>query len=134
MRFLIDTNVWIDFLRGTRGSENIRSRLRAEPKTHVLFCSIVKAELLYGAEKSDRRLTNLANLADLFSHYDSFDFDDRSAEQYARICADLERRGSPIANVDLMIAAIALANDLTFVTHNTSDFDRIPRLRLQDWQ
>lgn len=134
MSYLLDTNVWVDFLRRKRGSERVKARLRTVPKSEIRLCSVVKAELLYGAEKSDHRLKNLAELSLLFSQYESLDFDDRSAEEYAKICADLERSGQSIANVDLMIAAIALAHGLDFVTHNTSDFERIPGLRLEDWQ
>lgn len=132
--YLLDTNVWIDFLRRKRNSERIKTNLDKLPRSQIRLCSIVKAELLVGAEKSDRRLKNLADLYTLFSQYDSLDFDDSAAEEYSKICADLERRGRSISNVDLMIAAIALVHGLIVVTHNTIDFDDIPGIQLEDWQ
>ncbi len=57
-----------------------------------------------------------------------------AAEAYGRLRAELARRGTPIGPNDLMIAAIALAQDLTLVTHNTAEFSRVPGLRLEDWE
>jgi tRNA(fMet)-specific endonuclease VapC len=61
-------------------------------------------------------------------------FDDRAGKIYGQVRADLEARGTTIGPNDLMIAAIALANDLTLVTHNTSEFNRVLGLKLVDWQ
>jgi tRNA(fMet)-specific endonuclease VapC len=61
-------------------------------------------------------------------------FDDAAAEAYGRLRAELARRGTPIGPNDLMIAAIALAHDLTLVTHNTAEFSRVSGLRLEDWE
>ena len=61
-------------------------------------------------------------------------FDDRAADHDALLRATLERAGTPIGPNDLLIAAIAVANDLTLVTHNTGEFSRVPGLRLEDWQ
>jgi tRNA(fMet)-specific endonuclease VapC len=60
-------------------------------------------------------------------------FEDRAAKVYGQIRADLETKGTPIGPNDLMIAAIALANDLTLVTHNTAEFSRVPALKFVDW-
>jgi tRNA(fMet)-specific endonuclease VapC len=64
----------------------------------------------------------------------SLPFDDRAAEKYAEVREFLAIRGTPIGTNDLMIASIALANQLILVTHNTRDFGRIPGLALEDWQ
>jgi tRNA(fMet)-specific endonuclease VapC len=61
-------------------------------------------------------------------------FDDRAARYFGQIRANLQRQGTPIGPYDLQIAAIALANDLTLVTHNTREFARIDGLRLVDWE
>ena len=60
-------------------------------------------------------------------------FDDRAAEEYGKVRAHLAALGTPIGPNDLMIAAIALANQMTLVTHNTADYQNIPGLRLDDW-
>jgi len=64
----------------------------------------------------------------------SFDFDDQAAREYGRLRAQLEREGTPIGPNDLMIAAIALANRSTLVTHNTAEFSRIKTLQIEDWE
>jgi tRNA(fMet)-specific endonuclease VapC len=64
----------------------------------------------------------------------SVPFDDRTARVYGQIRADLEAKGTPIGPNDFLIAAIALANDFTLVSHNTAELSRVPGLKLVDWQ
>jgi len=94
----------------------------------------VKAELYHGAFKSTSSETNLALLKRFESEFTSFPFDDRAAQAYGRLRTALERSGTPIGSYDLLIAAIAVTNDLTLVTHNTREFGRISELRLEDWE
>ncbi len=102
---------------------------------------MVKAELLYGAYRSSRRADNLQLLATLFQQFGSLPFDDAAAEHYGRVRADLDGRvradlaaqGTPIGPNDLMIAAIALANNLILITHNTRESARVAGLTLEDW-
>jgi tRNA(fMet)-specific endonuclease VapC len=61
-------------------------------------------------------------------------FDDAAADVYAGIRHHLESQGTPIGPYDLQIAAIALADGCTLVTHNTTEFSRVPRLVLEDWE
>lgn len=131
MRYLLDTNTCIRYLN--RQSENIKARLEQLAPDDVVLCSVVKAELLYGAAKSIAGERTLARLNQFFRSFDSLAFDDRSAAAYGTIRADLERRGVPIGPNDLMIAAIAVANDSILVTHNTREFARIGNLKHEDW-
>ena len=64
----------------------------------------------------------------------SLPFDDAAAEHYGRIRADLTARGLTIGGNDMLIAATALANGCTLVTHNTAEFSRVPGLVIEDWQ
>lgn len=130
-QYLLDTNVCIRFLTGK--SVPVATRYKSEVGNMTL-CSVVKAELLSGAYKSARVTENLADLAEFFAVLPSLPFDDVAAEQYGRIRAQLERAGTPIGPNDFLIAAIALANDLTLVTHNTREFGRVSALRLDDWE
>ena len=61
-------------------------------------------------------------------------FDDMAVEQYAVLRVALEQQGTPISHPDMQIAAIALANNLVLVTHNTAEFSRISGLMLEDWE
>jgi tRNA(fMet)-specific endonuclease VapC len=132
MTYLLDTNTCIQFLNSRRAS--VQHRMAAVGREEVTICQIVKAELYFGAYKSTRREANLELLAKFFSQFVSFPFDDASTEAYGRLRADLARQGTPIGPNDLMIAAIALAHDLTLVTHNTKEFKRVSGLRFEDWE
>jgi tRNA(fMet)-specific endonuclease VapC len=132
MPFLLDTNVWVALLRGR--SQAVIRRVKERDPAKVLFCSVVKAELIYGAYRGSAMEKNLGLLTRLFQAHASITFDDASALVYGRIRADLDGRGLPIGPYELQIAAIAVAHDLTIVTHNTSEFQRVAGLKLEDWQ
>jgi tRNA(fMet)-specific endonuclease VapC len=129
--YLLDTNTWIYALKGQ--PESIVSKLGTVDPTTVVFCSVVKAELLYGARRHSTPQKRLDLLNGLFQHHRSYDFDDRSAGVYSHIRRELEVAGRPIGPMDMLIAAIAIANDLTLVTHNFAEFERVPELRVVDW-
>jgi tRNA(fMet)-specific endonuclease VapC len=131
MSCLLDTNIWIAYLKGQDAS--VRDRMKAIPIEEILLCSPVKAELLYGARKSERVQANLARLAPVFDCFESCPFDDRAAEQYGFIRSLLERQGQKIGDADILIAAIAMAADATVVTRNEREFRRVPGLRVEVW-
>ena len=94
----------------------------------------MKAELLFGARHSKRVEANLQLLNHFFAPLSSLPFDDRCAEEYGLIRADLSAQGKIIGPNNLLIAAIARAHDAVLITHNTKEFSRITGLRLDDWQ
>jgi len=130
--FLLDTNTCIEYLR--KRNPNVVSNIHARPPDALRLCSVVVAELYFGACKKPQHATNFAVLAAFLSVFLSLPFDDRAARIYGQVRADLEAKGTPIGPNDFMIAAIALANDLTLATHNTSEFSRVSGLKLVDWQ
>ena len=132
MTYLLDTNTCIRYLNGR--APNVLRRLQALPPNEVRVCAVVKAEMYFGAMKSANPISTLAQQRAFLDAFVSLPFDDAAAEAYGRLRAELARRGTPIGPNDLMIAAIALAHDLTLVTHNTSEFGRVPDLRLEDWE
>jgi tRNA(fMet)-specific endonuclease VapC len=131
MSLLLDSNVCIAFLNGT--DENVRERLLAETSSDIYLCSVVKAELLYGARNSGRVEQNLERLREFFSPFDSLPFDDDAAERYGVIRAQLRREGNPIGANDMLIAAIALTADVAVVTRNRQEFRRVAGLRVETW-
>lgn len=130
--FLLDTNVCIRLLNGT--SPRVAQRFANESPATLRLCSIVKAELLYGARKSRRVASTLLALERFFVPIPSAPFDDDCAEEYGRLRADLERAGTPIGANDLMIAAIGRRNDWTVVTNDVDEFSRVVGLRVVDWE
>jgi tRNA(fMet)-specific endonuclease VapC len=97
-------------------------------------CSVVKAELCYGAMKSANPERNFALQQAFLNQFVSLPFDDLAATTFGTVRAQLEIRGTPIGAYDLQIAAITLANNLTLVTHNTREFERVHGLQIEDWE
>jgi tRNA(fMet)-specific endonuclease VapC len=130
--FLLDSNVCIHLLN--QRHVDIEKHFRACEPSEISLCSIVKAELLYGARHSQSVESNLQKLNLFFSPLNTLPFDDQCADIYARIRQDLSMQGCLIGPNDLLIAAIALANDVVLVTHNQKEFSRVAGLRLTDWE
>ena len=132
MTHLLDTNACIRCLRDA--SSSVGRRYAASGPDEVVVCSIVISELHYGVHRSARPEENLALLNAFLAPLVSFPFDDRAAEIAGRIRAELDSAGTPIGPLDLQIAAIALVNGLTLVTHNIREFSRVAGLRMEDWE
>ena len=132
MMYLPDTNVWIQYLNP--GNNSVKDRMLSVESSAIQFCSVVKAELFFGAEKSNRKSDNHDVLRNLFADVPSLPFDDDAARKYGEIRAELSRVGTPIGPHDLMIAAIAIVHGSILVTHNTREFSRIKDLKLEDWE
>ena len=130
MKYLLDTNTCIAFLKG---NPHVTNKIRTVGIENLLLCSVVKAELWFGACKSERVTANQAVLREFFTQFLSVSFDDKVIEQYGEIRALLSKAGKPIGANDFLIAAIARANQLILVTHNTKEFIRVPDLLLDDW-
>lgn len=131
MRYLPDTNVWIQHLK--QAGSPVSRRLFQTPATEIAVCSIVWGEMLYGARKYERRTAREELVMKTLSPYKSLTFDKAAARKVAEVRDALERRGEVIGPYDLQIAAIALAHDLTVVTNNVSEFRRVDGLRVEDW-
>lgn len=132
MKYLLDTNTCIHLLNA--GDPGVKQRYAACQPADIVLCSVVRAELLFGARKSARVQSNLKRLEYFAAPLQSLAFDDRCAHDYGLIRADLAVQGKPIGANDLMIAAIARAHDLILVTHNTGEFSRLAGLRIEDWE
>ena len=132
MIYLLDTNACIQLWQ--RKHLNLRRHFVQYNPSEIALCSVVKAELLFGALRSEQKESNLQLLQKLFTPLQSFEFDDNAAEHYAKIRADLTAKGNLIGANDLMIAAIAVANKATLITHNTAEFSRVQNLPLEDWE
>ena len=131
MRFLLDTDAAIALIKGRPQAV---AWLRRRAPAEIVMSGVSKAELYYGARKSARVEHNLEVLYRFFEPFRSLAFDDRAAEEYGIIRADLERAGTPIGPNDLLIAALARSRDLTLVNLNQREFSRIAGLRLTDFE
>ena len=128
MTYLLDTNVWIALLR--KSSLHVAARFSvAAPSGDLRVCSVVVAELRHGALRSTRAAVDA-----LLAPHPSLPFDDAAADHFATIRRHLESLGQMIGPLDVQIAAIALANRCTLVTHNITEFSWVPGLTIEDWQ
>jgi tRNA(fMet)-specific endonuclease VapC len=129
VRFLLDSNAVIALLQGRPG---LLARVHQHQPDDFGLPAIVAHELFYGAYKSQTPARNLARLDQLQFEVLAFDHDD--ARCAGDIRAALAAIGQPIGPYDVLIAGQALARDLTLITHNTSEFRRVPRLLWEDWE
>lgn len=132
LKYLLDSNVCIRYLNAR--SPFIRQRLQQIDTDKIALCSVVKAELFYGAMKSNNPQQTLAKQQEFLNIFISLPFDDLAAMIYGEIRASLAALGTPIGSNDLQIAAITLAHNLILVTHNTGEFKRIVGLTIEDWE
>jgi tRNA(fMet)-specific endonuclease VapC len=131
MRYLLDTNIIIYVLKDPAGQ--IARRLAETSTSQLVICSVVEAELYYGAMRYGIPQRRKAALDGFLLPFQSLPFDSACVARYATIRSQLEAAGQIIGGNDLLIAAIAMANDLTLVTHNGGEFSRVSGLKFEDW-
>jgi tRNA(fMet)-specific endonuclease VapC len=130
-RYMLDTNICI-YLRQNRPPE-VTARFRRMQHGDVAISVITYGELLYGAERSQRRTHALDSLARLVSLISVLALPGEAAAAYGEIRAALEAHGEMIGGNDLWIAAHAKSAGVILVSNNESDFKRVPGLKLQNW-
>ncbi len=131
MAYLLDTDTISATLRRSPNLDLIR-RLATVPPTDQFTSAITLGELVFGAVRRDRS-DLLDRFVQLVEHVPVLPFDDRAAEVFGRLKANLERHGTTVSEPDLRIAAIALARDLTVVSGNERHFQLVPGLRIENW-
>lgn len=132
MRYLLDTNVWVDYLN--QHYPFVVERIQKADAEELALSSVVLAELRYGADKSQRPARNHARLDLLAEEVPHLDFDASAAAAFGRVRSALEAQGSPIGPYDMMTAAQALSRDLVLVTDNLRQFGRVKGLRAENWR
>lgn len=130
LRYLLDTNIISALIRQPNGI--IARRITELGEDSICTSIIVAAELRYGACKANSQaLSERVGL--LLSALEILSFESPADQSYAQLRDYLTRQGTPIGPNDLLIAAHALATDLTLVTANTREFERVPQLRIENW-
>ena len=129
--WMLDTNTLSDLVRNPRGA--VARRLASVDPESVCTSIIVACELRFGARRkgSDVLIERIDQLLDALT---VLPFDEPADRHYAEIRVALERAGTPIGSHDLFIAAHARSRSLGLVTHNLREFERVPGLRVEDWQ
>lgn len=115
-------------------SPELKQCLESHKPENIYVCSVVKAELYYGAMRTRNPTETLQVQKKFLNNFSSLPFNDEAAEHYGKIRAILAAKGQLIGPNDFLIAAIALANQVILVTHNTREFSRVEGLLIEDWQ
>lgn len=131
MRFMLDTNI-IAYAKNNR-PETVLKRLMQHSPEDYCISSITLAELEFGVYNSARPEQNQLALVTFLARIKVVPFDADTAREYGIIRADLTRKGTLIGASDLLIAAHARALDVTLVTNNTREFERVDGLKLENW-
>ena len=131
MRYMLDTNICIYAIK--HKPEQVFIRLQQHDPIDICISSVTYAELVHGVEKSKAIEKNRVALVLLLANIEIMNFDSLAAESYGKIRADLEKAGTPIGPLDMMIAGHAKALAYTLVTNNTKEFERVKGLKLENW-
>ena len=131
MRYMLDTNICIYAIKHM--PREVIERLNEHNPNEICISSVTYAELIHGVEKSKAVDKNRIALTLLLTDIEILPFDISAAEGYGEIRAELERKGTPIGPLDMMIAGHARSLGYTVVTNNIKEFERIDGLRLENW-
>ncbi|WP_322995845.1 type II toxin-antitoxin system tRNA(fMet)-specific endonuclease VapC [Castellaniella sp.] len=130
LRYLLDTNIVIYVLK--QRPIEVLACFNANA-TRMAISTITLAELLHGAEKSNRVSENLSVIEDFCSRLAILPYSTKAAQHYGAIRSALEKQGQTIGVNDLHIAGHARSEGLILVTNNTSEFARVPALEIENW-
>ena len=131
MKYMLDTNICIYAIKNK--PEKVLNTLKEKLNDGICISAITLAELAHGVEKSAARDKNRAALLRFLTILTVLPFDDLAAAKYGEVCADLQRKGTPIGTMDMLIAAHAKSEGLILVTNNTREFERVQGLTLENW-
>ena len=131
MKYMLDTNTCIFIIKK---DENVLSHLKNIDFKEICISSITLSELEYGVAKSMHSEKNQKSLDAFVYNFSILPFDSNAAHEYGKIRANLEKIGSPIGGMDMLIAAHAKSQKLILVTNNTKEFIRVNGLNIEDWK
>ena len=131
MKYMLDTNICIYIIK--QRPEKVFERFKACEVGDIGISSITLCELMYGVEKSQYQQKNKTALESFVLPLEIKTFDEMAAPSYGYIRTYLEKKGTPIGSLDLMIAAHASCLDSILVTNNEKEFSRVPNLKIENW-
>lgn len=128
--YLLDTNTLIYYFKGMG---NVSQNLLSKSPQNISVPAIVLYELEVGIAKSDSPKKRMKQLHEIMSLINVIPFGEKEAKVSANIRATLEKRGTPIGPYDILIAGTALTHQAILVSRNTSEFERVDKLQIENW-
>jgi tRNA(fMet)-specific endonuclease VapC len=130
VRYLLDTNTASYVIKGN--FPRVRERLLKVPMAEVGISVVTEAEMRFGVERLPEATALKRVVEEFLLRVEVLPWDSEAAQHYSRVRATLEREGEPMGNLDMMIAAQAVAADAVLVTHDRV-FRRVKGLKVEDW-
>ncbi len=131
MKYMLDTNTCIYIIK--RKPPDVIERFIQTEISEIGISSITLSELLYGVSKSSKPEQNQMALVQFIAPLEILSYGDEAAQYYGDLRAHLEKQGTPIGSLDMLIAAHALSIACILVTNNEKEFIRIPKLKIDNW-
>jgi tRNA(fMet)-specific endonuclease VapC len=128
--YLLDTDTCIYWLKNR---QSVTDKVREVGWNQITICVITAAELYYGAYNSSRVSENLARAEFFIQQLPVLPLSNNALKCFGQLKAELRRIGQPVADFDLLIASVALSENLILVTNNTRHYERIVGLQLENW-
>lgn len=131
MKYMLDTNILIYAIK--KKPPQVIEKLKEHVDNGLCISAITLAEMEHGIQKSAFPESNQARLMQFLSILQILPFNDKAAIEYGKICAYLQKKGTPIGTMDMLIAGHAKAERLPLITNNEREFLRIPGLVVKNW-
>jgi len=131
IKYMLDTNICIYIIK--RKPTDVIARFRQTQISQIGISSITLSELEYGVAKSSKPDQNQFALAQFLAPLEILSYGDEAAQQYGRLRALLEKQGTPIGSLDMLIATHVLSINCILVTNNEKEFNRVPNLKIDNW-
>lgn len=131
MKYMLDTNICIYAIK--HKPDTVIKKFLSRVPEELCISAITYAELMHGVEKSMSVERNRIAMSLFLSPITILQFDEHAAQEYGKIKAELEKKGTPIGPMDTLIAGHARSAGLILVTNNTREFSRVTGLTVEDW-
>ena len=131
MTYLLDTNICIYIIK--QKPQIVFDKFKKIALGNIGISSVSVAELYFGVMKSASIERNSSALEQFLLPLEILDFDTLAAIEYGKIRATLEKKGTPIGSLDMLIAAHAKSQELIVVTNNEKEFNRVEGLKIENW-
>jgi tRNA(fMet)-specific endonuclease VapC len=131
MRYMLDTNICSYILKNR--PQSVKARFDQVGTSALAISTVVLAELYYGAARHPRGIAIRREIGDFVSRLSVIPWDETAANHYGAIRAALEKSGTPLGAMDLMIAAHARSQGATLVSNNIQHFEKVPGLLIENW-
>jgi tRNA(fMet)-specific endonuclease VapC len=131
MRYMLDTNICSYILKSRPLS--VKARFDQVRSSSLAISTVVLAELYYGAARHPKGNAIRKEIGDFISRLDVIPWDEKAADHYGIVRAALEKNGTPIGAMDMMIAAHARSQRATLVSNDTRHFEKVPGLIIANW-